>query len=275
MNRGFLENKETALHLGYLKQFVVDIMTATETSPNAMQFVYPTQLNLGPQTAEGYPQELLRGLTHKLNNLLAIIQGFSSLILMNEDLDASAMENMQHIKEASLNISSLSERIRAAGGCQKISLQPLVVQDYFNVVNSALTEPFTKANVPFEMEIAAGLPPISVDPTKFKDLLVEILKNAAEAAQKNGGRALMQVTGPGVVSPEAERRVDILVSNTGSQIEPNKLHDVFRPFQGTKNSHHLGLGLTIAAMLSHQMNIRLGVNSQDNVTTFWVSVPVA
>src|SRR5947207_14349193 len=101
-------------------------MVATApTSANAMEFVYPTQLNLGPQTADGFHQELLRGLTHKLNNLLAIIQGFSSLILMNEDLDSSVLENMKHIKDASLSISSLSERIRAAGGCAKISLQPL------------------------------------------------------------------------------------------------------------------------------------------------------
>jgi C4-dicarboxylate-specific signal transduction histidine kinase len=85
----------------------------------------------------------------------------------------------------------------------------------------------------------------------------------------------MQVTGPGVVSPAAERRVDILISNTGSQIATDKLADVFRPFHGSKNSNHLGLGLTIAAMLAHQMEVRIGVNSQENTTTFWLSLPVA
>jgi len=240
-----------------------------------MQFVYPTRLNLGPQTAEGFHQDLLRGLTHKLNNLLAIIQGFSSLILMNEDLDASVLENMKHIKEASLNIFSLSERIRAAGGCAKISLQSLNLSEYVGVVGVALREPFLKAGVPFEMDVAENLPPVQVDPSKFKELLLEVLKNAAEAAAKGSGRALLQVTGPGVVSPASEGRVDILVSNTGSQIAPEKLPDVFRPFQGSKNGAHLGLGLTIAAMLAHQTGTRLGVNSQDSTTTFWVSVPVA
>jgi len=52
-----------------------------------MQFYFPTSLNLGNEHSEGFHQELLRGLTHKLNNLLAVIQGFSSLILMTEDLD--------------------------------------------------------------------------------------------------------------------------------------------------------------------------------------------
>jgi len=37
-----------------------------------MQFTFPTALNLGRETADGFHQELLRGLTHKLNNLLAV-----------------------------------------------------------------------------------------------------------------------------------------------------------------------------------------------------------
>jgi C4-dicarboxylate-specific signal transduction histidine kinase len=251
-------------------------MIATDTTTNrAMQFVYPTHLNLGEQTSEGFHQELLRGLTHKLNNMLAIIQGFSSLILMNEELDSSVLENMQHIKEASVSISALSERIRAAGGCAKVSLQSLSLHDYLNVVDTAVREPFLRAGVPFEIEVAGNLPPIEVDPTKMKDLLLELLKNAAEAAEKTGGRALMQITGPGVISPVQEGRVDILISNTGSDIPEAKLPEIWRPFSGSKNSHHLGLGLTIAAMLAHQMDIRLGASSSNNTTTFWVSVPMA
>jgi C4-dicarboxylate-specific signal transduction histidine kinase len=69
--------------------------------------------------------------------------------------------------------------------------------------------------------------------------------------------------------------VDILVSNTGSQIAQEKLAEVFRPFHGTKSSNHLGLGLTIATMLSHQMKIQVGVASENNTTTFWLSCPAA
>lgn len=251
-------------------------MMATDASTGqSMQFVYPTNLNLGPQSADGYHQELLRGLTHKLNNMLAIIQGFSSLILMNDDLDPGVLENMQHIKEASVNISGLSERIRAAGGCAKVTLQPLNLNEYIAVVGASFQDPFSKNGVAFDLEVSPGLPPVLVDPTKLKELLVEILKNAAESVQRTGGRALMQVHGPGVISPASERLVDILISNTGSSIPLEKQSEIYRPFTGTKNSNHLGLGLTIAAMLCHQMNIRLGVNSQDNTTTFWVSVPIA
>lgn len=251
-------------------------MAVTESYPTlSMQFVYPTHLNLGEQTSEGFHQELLRGLTHKLNNMLAIIQGFSSLILMNEELDSSVLENMQHIKEASVNISALSERIRAAGGCAKVNLQSLNLNEYLSVVSASIEEPFNKNGVRFEAEIAPGLPPVKVDPSKLKELLQELLRNAAESAQKSGGRALFQVTGPGVASPAQESRVDIFITNTGSDLTADKIEEYFKPFSGSKNSHHLGLGLTIAAMLAHQMDIRIGAHSNDGTTTFWVSVPTA
>ncbi len=240
-----------------------------------MQFVFPTHLNLGRETGEGFHQELLRGLTHKLNNLLAVIQGFSSLILMNDDLDPGVSENVSHIKEASVNMSALSERIRSAGGCAKVNLQPMNVAEYLNVVDAAVREPFAKAGVPLDIEVQPGLPPVMIDPTKFKDVLLELLKNAAEAAQAGNGRALLRVCGPGVITPASERRVDILVSNTGSSIAPEKLAEVFRPFTGSKSSNHLGLGLTIAAMLCHQMNVQLGAHSESLTTTFWLSCPMA
>jgi signal transduction histidine kinase len=240
-----------------------------------MQFTFPTALNLSNETGDGFHQELLRGLTHKLNNLLAVIQGFSSLILMNEDTDSGVLENVQHINEASKSMSAMSERIRSAGGCAKVSLQPLMLAEYIPVVETSLSEPFRTAGVPFEIDIQPGAPAIMVDPTKFKDVLMELLRNAAEAAQKGNGRAMLRVCGPGVVTPVQERRVDILVSNTGSSISPDKLPEVFRPFAGGKNSHHLGLGLTIAAMLCHQMNLQLGVHSENFTTTFWLSCPAA
>jgi C4-dicarboxylate-specific signal transduction histidine kinase len=240
-----------------------------------MQFCNPTSLNLDNEHREGFHQELLRGLTHKLNNLLAVIQGFSSLILMQEDLDPSVSENMQHIREASVGVTSLSERIRAAGGCAKLSPRALNLYEYLGVIEGAVMEPFRREGVQLEVDVQVGLPPILVDPTKFKDILVELLNNAAEAAAKGGGRCALKICGPGTITPAEQRRVDILVSNTGSQIAPEKMQEVFRPFHGSKNSNHLGLGLTIAAMLSHKMSIQIGVASENNTTTFRLSCPMA
>ena len=48
-----------------------------------------------------------------------------------------------------------------------------------------------------------------------------------------------------------------------------------RPFHGAKDGNHLGIGLGIAAMLSHQMGIQLAIASENNTTTLWLSCPTA
>ena len=53
-------------------------------------YLFPEKIDLeNPVLAEFYVT-YLRGLTHKLNNLLAVFQGFSSLLMMNDGLDGSA-----------------------------------------------------------------------------------------------------------------------------------------------------------------------------------------
>jgi signal transduction histidine kinase len=240
-----------------------------------MQFVFPSHLQLGVEHTDGFHQELLRGLTHKLNNLLAVIQGFSSLILMTDDLDPDIAQNMQHIREASVGVASLSERIRTAGGCAKLQMQALNLNEYLGLIQSALLDPFTKNNLQLEAEVQPNLPSILVDPSKLKDVLVELFRNAAEAAGPAGGRAMLKIAGPGVITPVEQNRVDILISNTGTPLPVDKLPNAFRAFQGSKSTNHLGLGLTIASMLTHQMGLQLGLASENGTTTAWLSCPVA
>jgi signal transduction histidine kinase len=239
-----------------------------------MQFVFPPILETGQEDSEGFHQELLRGITHKLNNQLAVIQGFGSLIMMTENLDPVIQENMQHIKQASQGVAQLSDRIRAAGGCAKISTQPTAIGSYLGMVEGSLREPFNQAGLAFEMEIHPALPKVQVDASKLKEVLMEILRNAAEACQESKGVTMLKLFPPGVITPESERRVDILISNTGSQIPETKQADVFKPFSGSKPSQ-LGLGWTIAQMLCSQMKIQIGLASENNSTTFWLSCPVA
>lgn len=86
---------------------------------------------------------------------------------------------------------------------------------------------------------------------------------------------MLKITAPDAVTPKEQRRVDILIINSGSQIPQEKLAQMFRPFTGTKNSSHLGLGLTIASMLCHQMGLQLGLASENNTTSAWLSCPAA
>ena len=101
------------------------------------------------------------------------------------------------------------------------------------------------------------------------------MSNAAEAAADAGGQASFEIYKPGDFSPIGENRVDILIRNSGTVIATENMAKIWEPFYSSKNNQHLGIGLTTAAVLATQMNIKLGVHSAENITTFWLSSPVA
>lgn len=224
---------------------------------------------------------LMRGLTHKQNNLLAVIQGFSSLLLMDEGLDSVTRENLEHIKEAAQGAATLAERILAASGCARLSPQTVRLDEYVPLMESAFRAPFSRLNVPFQIRVAPDLPPVRVDGARFKDLLLELLTNAAEAAAEAeaegvAGTALMEVR-PAEADGEEDgiAGAGILIHNTGLPIPPEKLPEVFKPFHSTRDSRHYGIGLTIAAVLASQMGMKLAVKSEAGATTFRLRIPAA
>ncbi|NRB45528.1 MAG: HAMP domain-containing histidine kinase [Verrucomicrobiales bacterium] len=218
---------------------------------------------------------LLRGMTHKLNNLLAVIQGFSSLIMMDETLDETVIENISHMKEAATNASDLSERILPAGGCSQITQQELLLSEFLSMLEDNLKEPFNKQDIPISIQCPRQVTKVNVDPSRLKNILSELMANAADASSEGNGKASMEIHNPGDFSPIEENCVDILVKNSGTTIPNDKLEQIWQPFYSSKDSSHFGIGLTTATVLSRQMGMNLGVHSADNTTVFWLSIPAA
>jgi len=239
-----------------------------------MQFVHPIRLASAAESTDSFHQDMLRGFTHKLNNLLGVIHGFSSLALMDEKVSKSTTEGLEHIQEAAAEVLKLGERVRSAGGCARPQLQALDLGNYFRLMQAVLAAPFAKTNVPFEIELGTGLPSIHVDPTRFREALLEVLTNAAESAHAHGGGVVLKVTEVPAGATSSQRCVELLVCNAGAAQPGGPLERIFDPFQSGK-AGHVGLGLTIAAMLCLQMNLEIGLASEAGQTWVRLRCPVA
>ena len=238
-------------------------------------FTFADQFTIIDQGNSEFYALLLRGMTHKLNNLLAVIQGFSSLTMMDEALDETVIENISHMKEAANNASDLSERILPAGGCSQITQQELLLAEFIPMLEDTLREPFNKQDIPISIQCPGQVAKVNADPSRLKIILSELMANASDAASAANGKASMEIHNPGDFSPIEENCVDILVKNSGTTIPTDKLEQIWHPFYSSKDSSHFGIGLTTAAVLSSQMGMNLGVHSTDNTTVFWLSIPAA
>jgi signal transduction histidine kinase len=247
------------------------------SEPNAYGYIMALPPPMQGSPLSDFYNGLLRGLTHKQNNFLAVIQGFSSLILMTEGLDPAVKENLDHMKEAAQGAAALAERILAAGGCVRINPQPIQLRDYIPLVENSLRTPCQRLSVGFQLQVSPDLPPVLADNGRLKDVLHELILNGAEAVAASGmpGTVALDVLPPGKVPGGRPDCVDFFVRNTGATIPAEKIREIFKPFVSTKDSKHYGIGLTIAAMLLSQMGATIGVKCDPDATTFWISLPAA
>jgi signal transduction histidine kinase len=85
------------------------------------------------------------------------------------------------------------------------------------------------------------LPPVSFDENQIRQALLNLLRNAREAMQKQGGALTLEAAVAG-------EQVEIRVADRGPGMDPEALKQVFDPFFTTKEKG-TGLGLAITSQI--------------------------
>jgi signal transduction histidine kinase len=119
---------------------------------------------------------------------------------------------------------------------------------------------------------AAGLPPVHADPDQFKQVLVNLLHNAADATPPSGE---VRLEAGRQSDAEGRDMVVVRVGNAGPDMPEEVRRRIFEPFFSTKEEG-TGLGLCIAASIMARHEGRLALESSaEGWTTFAVWIPAA
>lgn len=148
--------------------------------------------------------------------------------------------------------------------------------------------------VEVKLDLAEALPRARIDPEKFRQVLMNLMKNAIQAM--NGHGRITVITAPRKVSragfappaPQSERSlgraagagedaefVEVSVRDTGPGISQKVLKNLFVPFFTTK-SEGTGLGLAISQSIVQNAGGTIDVQTQPGAgTTFTILLPAA
>jgi signal transduction histidine kinase len=249
---------------------------ADHLHPIASTFFFADHLALDESPTRDFYKSMMQGLIHKNNNVLGVVQGFSSLVLMDDDVPEGIRENVEQMRNAAQNGTDLSRIILTAAGCARVSPDRANLGDLLPHLERSARSLAEKLGVPLEFHARATLPPILADTSKLNELFNELVKNAVEsAATIPGGEVVIDVLPPGATGPSPDPRVDILIRNSSAELSEDKIRDAFVPFHGNKGNNHFGLGLTTAGILAGQMKMRLGLRHHEGTTTAWLRISVA
>ena len=108
-----------------------------------------------------------------------------------------------------------------------------------------------------ERNYAADVPPITGDSSAFKQVFLNLLKNAADALEETGGTVRIQV-----VASSDGHNVEVSVADDGPGIDPELRSRIFDPFVTTKSAGRgTGLGLSICRKIAESHRGSLDVDA--------------
>lgn len=214
-------------------------------------------------------------LAHEIKNPLAGITGAAQLLSMN--LGAEDLELTDLIVTESRRIVKLLEQVEQFGNLKAPEFRPVNVHDVLDRARRSALLGFG-AHMRIVEEYDPSLPLAYGDPDQLLQVVLNLIKNASEAADPKGGTIrlrsyfehsfrLRRSDGTGVSLP---LQVEIVDDGPGL---PEKIRaDIFDPFvSGRENGTGLGLALVSKIISDHDGWI--SVTSVPGRTVFRLSLP--
>jgi two-component system nitrogen regulation sensor histidine kinase GlnL len=216
-------------------------------------------------------------LAHEIKNPLAGITGAAQLLSMN--LGAQDLELTDLIVAESRRIVKLLQQVEQFGNLSPPDLQPVNLHDVLDRARRSALLGFG-AHMRIVEDYDPSLPLTYGDPDQLLQVVLNLLKNASEAAAPAGGTIrlhsyyehsfrLRRADGSGQSLP-----LQVEVIDDGPGLPENIKADVFDPFiSGRENGTGLGLALVSKIISDHDGWI--SVTSVPGRTVFRLSLPRA
>lgn len=179
------------------------------------------------------------------------------------------VDNIEHgASRISTFVSNLREFSQSNGDRQKVMLElPVVLDKVLSICRSQIK----KRVKTFETDLPADLPPVFADEYSLEQVLLNLIVNAVQAADKQDSFVILRAS-----SGRSWRDHTIIeVIDNGCGIDQKKIERIFDPFYTTKSANEgTGLGLYVCHNLIESLGGRIEVESRPGEgSTFSVYLP--
>jgi two-component system, NtrC family, sensor kinase len=220
--------------------------------------------------------ELSSGIAHEINNPLAIIGQESEWV--THLLQSDELRDFKQVNELTDSVREITRQVKR---CKEITHRLLnfarKMETFLQLVDvNRLIEDMTKwveretkqHNINIVRRFQKDLPQVVSDAPLLRQVILNLLDNAAYAIQKDGAITL-------TTRLADHGQMEIIVTDTGSGISKENLSKIFNPFFTTKPpGKGTGLGLSICHRIIDKLGGHISVTSElGHGTTFTIRLP--
>ena len=219
---------------------------------------------------------LAGGIAHDFNNLLVGVLGNSDLALFRMEAEHPARPLIERVTVAATRASELTSQMLAYSGQGRFVVEEVDLSELTREMTELL-EVSAGARAHLKLNLAPALPPVEVDVTQIRQVVMNLITNAADAVADQRGTvrvttSVVEADADLLAACELEHElptgpyVSIVVSDDGPGMDPATRARMFDPFFSTKEmGRGLGLAATIGIVRSHGGALR--VDSRPGVGT--------
>jgi len=236
------------------------------------------QLNrqLGQAAKLAMVGELAAGIAHEINNPLAVVSEKAGLVkdLLDPRFEKSPTPSQLRghlgtIEEAVFRCTDITRQLLGFVRQRDVELKEKDVHaEIDDLVGGLLSSELEVSDITVVKNYDPGLPAIVTDHGQLRQVMLNLLKNAADSIR---GQGTITVT-----TKKLEDRFTLTVRDTGHGMTPEELELVFMPFFTTKPpGKGTGLGLSVSYGIIEGLGGHIAVHSAPNEgSKFTVELPL-
>lgn len=228
--------------------------------------------------------DFLANMSHELRTPMNAIIGYSEMILeeIEDDADVAAVEfeaDLGKIQAAGRHLLALINDIldisKVEAGKMTLFLEPIRLRELIDDTVATAQPLVDKNDNVLAIDIDGLEAPIQVDTTKLRQVLLNLLSNAAKFT--HDGKITLRAR---TCRVHGQPLVEVAVTDTGIGMTPEQLEKVFDAFtqadsSTTRQFGGTGLGLTISKRFAELMGGSLAVSSEyGKGTRFTLTFPL-
>ncbi|MGO9119819.1 MAG: PAS domain S-box protein [Desulfomonilaceae bacterium] len=212
--------------------------------------------------------QLAGGMAHEFNNYLAIILGYSDLLLEETSATEGLRRNVAEINAATQKAASLTRQLLALSRRQVLEPRVLDINSVVRETHKLLRRVIPE-NVDIVPVLDPTLQPVKVDPAQIQQILINLVVNARDAMPQ-GGKVVIETANVELDEEYADHHLEVrpgryvmlAVSDNGSGIDKQTQARIFEPFFTTKQEGRgTGLGLSTVYGIVRQSGGNITVES--------------
>lgn len=219
---------------------------------------------------------------HEVNNPLGIIKNYLKILAMKLPEKNSLTNELTILDEEINRISAIIKQLNDFSTSSQNKIELTDINNLFSNLLSILSKSvYYSANLKVHFTPDPDLPAIMTDGSALKQIIINLIKNAAEAMTDGGNVFIKAIPkyndefkthhGNTVIGDF----IELTIKDDGPGIPEKVLSRLFEPFTSTKGKGHSGLGLSIISTLVTEMQGVVECTSdKNNGTLFTIALPI-